>query len=250
MTQPANCRQSERGFTLVELAIVMIIIGLLIGGILKGQELITNARVTSTINQAKAIDGAISTFVDQYASMPGDMPGTPNTRIPNCTAALCAAAGNGNGRVGLTAAETDPTLGILATGEASRAFVQLAAAGVMSGVDPSLAAYGPGAVPDTALGTGKLVLGYSNGTAANLRLANTVAGHYVATNLDFDDAFGAGVMIPKNAANIDRKMDDGLPNVGTVRAGGTANCSAAAATSAYLEANNGTECALLIRVQQ
>jgi prepilin-type N-terminal cleavage/methylation domain-containing protein len=58
--QPA----SQAGFTLVELAIVMIIIGLLIAGVLKGQELIANARVTSTVAQVKAIDAAISTFKD------------------------------------------------------------------------------------------------------------------------------------------------------------------------------------------
>ncbi len=48
---------NQSGFTLVELAIVMIIIGLLIGGILKGQELVSNARVTSTVAQIKGIDG-------------------------------------------------------------------------------------------------------------------------------------------------------------------------------------------------
>ena len=54
MSKPLK-QTSQAGFTLVELAIVMIIIGLLIAGVLKGQELIANARVTSTVAQIKAI---------------------------------------------------------------------------------------------------------------------------------------------------------------------------------------------------
>ena len=64
--------RAEGGFTLVELAIVMIIIGLLIAGVLKGQALIANAQVTATVAQIKSIEAATSTFRDTYASIPGD----------------------------------------------------------------------------------------------------------------------------------------------------------------------------------
>jgi prepilin-type N-terminal cleavage/methylation domain-containing protein len=86
--------RAEGGFTLVELAIVMIIIGLLIAGVLKGQELIGNARVTATVAQIKAIDAATSTFKDTYQDIPGDMI-NPGVRLPNCTN-MCATVGNGN----------------------------------------------------------------------------------------------------------------------------------------------------------
>ena len=79
----------QAGFTLVELAVVMIIIGLLIGGVLKGQELIANAQITGTASAIKGIDAATTTFRDTFATMPGDMR-TPNTRLPNCAAAPCA----------------------------------------------------------------------------------------------------------------------------------------------------------------
>lgn len=247
MTQPTNSRQA--GFTLVELAIVMIIIGLLIGGILKGQELITNARVTASVNQAKGVDAALSTFFDQYAGMPGDIL-TPTTRIPGCGAALCAKAGNGNGRIGGNAAEVDPTLAPTGGSEGAASFVQLAAAGILGGADASLGAYAAGAVPDFKMGGGKLALGYSNGTGANTRLGLT-QGHYVTTVANPTSALNAvGLITPKNAANIDRKLDDGLPNVGSVRAGTAAACALGTAADPYLEAGNAASCNLAIRVQQ
>ncbi len=79
--------EGQRGFTLVELAIVMIIIGLLIGGVLKGQELISNAQVSASAAQVKATEAGISTFQDAYGAIPGDMV-SPATRIPNCVAYL------------------------------------------------------------------------------------------------------------------------------------------------------------------
>ena len=91
-------KTGQSGFTLVELAIVMIIIGLLIGGILKGQELIANAQTTATVAQLKGIDGALSTFRDKYSTLPGDML-SPNTRLRDCNAAPCNNPGNGDGRV-------------------------------------------------------------------------------------------------------------------------------------------------------
>jgi len=62
----------QAGFTLVEIAIVLVIIGLLLGGILKGQEMITQAKIKNIINDFNGISAAIYSYQDRYRALPGD----------------------------------------------------------------------------------------------------------------------------------------------------------------------------------
>lgn len=92
-------KPNQDGFTLVEISIVMIIIGLLIGGTFGGMRLIENMQVNRTVQDLKAIESAALTFKDTYGRLPGDMPNTA-ARLPNCSVAPCATGGNGNRIVG------------------------------------------------------------------------------------------------------------------------------------------------------
>src|SRR5438876_4021482 len=65
-------RSTEMGFTLVEIAIVLVIIGLLLGGILKGQEMITQAKIKNVINDFNGVTVAITSYQDRYRAIPGD----------------------------------------------------------------------------------------------------------------------------------------------------------------------------------
>lgn len=77
------------GFTLVEIAIVLVIIGLLLGGVLKGQSLIDSARVKNIIQQSTSLTSAVNAYQDKFRALPGDdVQGT--THAPGAT-------GNGNG---------------------------------------------------------------------------------------------------------------------------------------------------------
>src|SRR5689334_21860126 len=65
-------KKSNRGFTLVEIAIVLVIIGLLLGGILKGQEMITQAKIKNVIADMTGISAAMYGYQDRYRALPGD----------------------------------------------------------------------------------------------------------------------------------------------------------------------------------
>ena len=65
-------KRNQLGFTLVEIAIVLVIVGLLLGAVLKGQELIFNSKVKSTYNMSKEMAAAIYSYQDRYRRLPGD----------------------------------------------------------------------------------------------------------------------------------------------------------------------------------
>jgi len=65
-------KKTQSGFTLVEIAIVLVIIGLLLGGVLKGQEMIENARIKSVVSDMNGVSAAYNSYMDRYHAIPGD----------------------------------------------------------------------------------------------------------------------------------------------------------------------------------
>jgi prepilin-type N-terminal cleavage/methylation domain-containing protein len=64
--------KKQTGFTLVEIAIVLVIVGLLIGGVLKGQEMITNAKLKRIESDSAGLAAAMFSYQDRYLQLPGD----------------------------------------------------------------------------------------------------------------------------------------------------------------------------------
>jgi prepilin-type N-terminal cleavage/methylation domain-containing protein len=253
MSKHITTHRSQAGFTLVELAIVMIIIGLLIGGVLKGQELIKNAQVTSTIAQLKGIDGATSSFRDMYNGLPGDI-ANPTTRLPNCTTGVCA--GTTAASWGDNVLNTVP--GVAPGTEATAYFVHLSHADLLTGVNPAAVAGECGTwgacFPEASIRGAGIMVGSSAGnvalatsTAAN---ADVARGTYLTLtagpNLAMPGGAGAGGLTPNQAARIDTKVDNGQPLTGSVIYGGNGNCIA---NTSYNEQLTSSECNLYVRIQ-
>src|ERR1700675_5195028 len=78
----AAMKRTHAGFTLVEIAIVLVIIGLLLGGILKGQEMIVQAKVKNSIQDFSGVSAAYYGYQDRYRAIPGDDAGATRWGIP------------------------------------------------------------------------------------------------------------------------------------------------------------------------
>jgi prepilin-type N-terminal cleavage/methylation domain-containing protein len=90
-------KKQQAGFTLVEIAIVLVIIGLLLGGVLKGQELITQAKISNITNEMNSYASAIYSYQDRFKRLPGDDPGSIRWKFGT---AARTDKGDGNNAIG------------------------------------------------------------------------------------------------------------------------------------------------------
>jgi prepilin-type N-terminal cleavage/methylation domain-containing protein len=187
-------RRHAQGFTLIEIAIVLVIIGLLLGGVLKGQELITGARVRNLISQQDGIKAAYFGFLDRYRALPGDYP----QAMQNITGATTF--GNGNGQIEATAT---PASGSTAN-EDIAVWEHLSRAGFINGAYTAGSSYSIASAPSNPYSM-FLVMRYDN----NYADAGTAT---VRHNLKTGNQIPADIL-----AEVDRKIDDGNARLGTFR---------------------------------
>lgn len=219
--------KSEYAFSLVELSIVLVVLGLLVGGVLAGQSLIRAAQLRSVSNDFSRYQAATNTFRDKYFALPGDM--TNATAFWGMSTACSGASatgtcnGNGNGNV-----DDNPT-------EIYRFWQQLALAGLIEGsytnAASSIAIAGTN-VPKSRLGTAYYSLPYDGSGGGNWYRFGTPATnpnylaeagqHFISLGVAGIDLSGSspqgtgGVLKVEESWNIDTKLDDGLPRSGKV----------------------------------
>jgi len=216
-------RRQQGGFTLVEIAIVLVIIGLLLGAILKGQELIENSRVKSATSALNSIKAGALGYLDRYKSMPGDDGPLATLQARGSAWTGITVAGNNNGAV---AAPVNP-FGA-PNGEHLAFWQHLRASGFLTG---SATDVGVAALPKNSFGG--LI-----GIAALTTQLNNMNG----TATCFSQVPG------KAATALDNQLDDGRPDTGTVRAtlqAGANNTAPGAAATAYSEDQRYTVCSPL-----
>ncbi|TAK99555.1 MAG: prepilin-type N-terminal cleavage/methylation domain-containing protein [Rhodospirillaceae bacterium] len=224
---------SQKGFTLIEMSIVLVIIGLIIGGILKGQEIINASRQKNLVTQIDGIRSAINTFNDKYGALPGSFSaattrlnakavngtgtgfvGANNTSSATIVAQTAVGAGNAAGSNG---AQTD---------EPAIFWCQLAFADLIGNSSSDCAqvptVFGNGSyLPASAYsGTG---LSVAYGTSDTTTSGQPIDSLWLRVHRT------AGVptagVSGKTMAAIDAKYDDGQPGTGQIRTGtNTADC--------------------------
>ena len=209
-------KRSQQGFTLVEIAIVLVIIGLLLGGIMKGQEMIIQAKIKNAIADYSGVSAAYFGYQDRYKSIPGD-----DNLATRWTGAV---AGDAN-RVmtGLYTSTTD-------TDESRKWWDHLRRSGFISGTGYAQPANAFNGILGVQTGDGTATVG-----------ANPAAAVAVLGTNGFTQIIMCSTRLPdKVAIALDVQMDDGALSAGFVRGvDGAADvaitATAAPATSTYVE---------------
>lgn len=253
----------KHGFSLVELSIVLVILGLLTGGILGGQSLMKAAELRSITQDVNRYQIAINTFQDQYMGLPGDLEiATKYWGDDNSACADAAIAdgspgtcnGNGDGEINYPGAAS-------VTGETFQLWHQLTLAGLLEGTYTGIA--GSGAAIHHVVGTNSPKSTYSNGGWRAWTGNATGGGSTNSYEVSYINSFELGAPIensstsgplltPEEAWNVDQKMDDGIPGMGKVVARYWDDACATATSNTdydapYKLSDDSVQCALLFR---
>ncbi len=233
-------RESLFGFTLIELSIVLVIIGLIVGAVLVGQDLIRAASVRATVTQIEKYNTAVNTFRGKFGYLPGDINATAATQFG--FAARGAGEGSGDGN-GLLEGSGGSNGNIVVSGETGMFWVDLTVANGLNInlIDGSFNPYTPATMwnsnnpgnnlsgtvlnkylPQAKIGRGNYVYVWSGGWVESLNGSPGNAinyfgiGQIISTGVGLPNA-NMGLTV-KEAYDIDNKMDDGFPQSGRVMA--------------------------------
>lgn len=238
----SHSHRTQQAFSLVELSIVLVIIGLLVGGVLIGRNLMRSAEINSIAKDKNTYVTAISTFRDKYNGLPGDLVtatrvwGAADSDFDACAALTTAATGtetcdgNGNNKISNASDAAEDH-------ERHRAWQHLANAGLIGGKFSGVGGSGgilhavPGQnCPSGALSGSCWEMVFIGAREADPILFDGIYDHV----LFFGRSSAAGVpdaaiLTPEDMWSLDKKIDDGKPAKGSLVVNGSyTNCVDAA----------------------
>ena len=210
---------AKAAFTLIELSIVLVIIGLIVGGILGGKDLIRSAKIRKAVTQLNEYALAINTFDVKYNDLPGDIRASQAAQFGLATRAGTAGQGDGNGLI-----EGGAATGRGACGETILLWNDLTTAGFIpgkySGPDGASLAHTCTAtsnpslwLPTFTLNNAAFVNAYSDDSALYFEVETGPTAIDSASQLS---GVAATALSPLELNNIDNKIDDGMPLTGSV----------------------------------
>lgn len=211
-------KKTQAGFTLIELAIVLVIIGLLLGGVLKGQELINSAKVKNMASDFKNVQVYIYGYQDKYRALPGD-----DSKVVSHVGGTLATAGGTPGNAVIEGQWNSTT----ATQESALFWQHVRLANLAAG--PTVvtdANYYPTNADGGRIGV-QSVSGFTKITGPG----TAMSGAFVICS---DGILG------KFATQLDTTLDDGETSTGSVRAIATAGTGDAATTAVINAAASAT----------
>ncbi len=220
-------KRQQSGFTLVEIAIVLVIVGLLLGGVLKGQELINSAKAKSYAQDFRTIQTALYGFQDRFKGIPGDLAGAATKIVVGGVPATQASTGGtiGNGQIeGVwnTAINSD---------ESCLAWQHLRLAGFLAG--------------STDATTGCSVAGNAyqqiNADGGRIGISSTMQMTAPTAMTGSYNICSAGVL-GKIAKQLDTQLDDGNTLTGSFRVAATGTPATALANASVDDATSYLVC--------
>lgn len=224
-------KRNQSGFTLIEIAIVLVIIGLLLGGVLKGQELINSAKVKNLATDFRNIPVYIYGYQDKFKALPGDDPGV----VTHVNGTLATTPNNlqGNGVIdGLWNSQTK-------TDESYLFWQHVRLASLATGMTsiPASPAVGDGYHPINSAG-GEIGLQSNNGTFT------TITKNSSGTNSAMSGTYiicSQGIL-GKFVIQLDTTLDDGNPDTGAMRAADPTNNGQSVASGSIQDGQSYTVC--------
>lgn len=227
-----SMRDRRSGFNLVELSIVLVILGLLIGGVFAGQNLIQASKLRSVMTDANTYLSAVNQFRTQYRYLPGDLPGAAGY-----WAAVTPGSNVGDGIVDKDTEEYIAWQEMNLAGFVEKSFTGTPGGGATPGTN----------IPEARIPTAGFRFYYANfagdATTYTVNMGNM---------LTFGTNGSGAILNPADAYMIDAKMDDGAPGTGkwlaAIYSGGCTNAANQTDyASTYTTSSTSVACAFMIQ---